>query len=244
VAFDVVSVKSNHTLVPHPGPMVATDGYDVENDWLLDVMYWAFGCGADRDERHFSGLPGWVKTDRFDIIAKVADADVPAWRSLPVSEKQRMIREVLGDRFKLAFHRESREQPVYAMVVAKGGPKMTSVKVPESDHVYGMYGYVGPEHGGIGGAHASMNALVDFLNGQQLGRPVLDRTGLIGNYDFMLHFTPFPMDGSPDDVAAPSGSPYPYIFAALQEQLGLKLEPAKGPVETIVIDHIERPSEN
>lgn len=244
IVFDVVSVKPNHTMDSYPGPMIGSDGFYAPNQRLLQVMYWAFGCDMDRDERHFSGLPGWVQSERFDIIGKVADADVPTWKKLPDSEKERMVREVLADRFKLVVHRESHEQPVYALVVAKGGSKMTPVEVPESDHVYGQYGYVGPEPGGIGGGHASMKALIDFLNRQKLGREVVDRTGLTGNYDFMLKFTPFPMDASPDDVADSSGSPYPYIFTALQEQLGLKLESTRGPVETIVIDHIERPSEN
>ncbi|MGP8258864.1 MAG: TIGR03435 family protein [Acidobacteriaceae bacterium] len=244
IVFDVVSVKPNHTMTGHPGPMIRSDSFDAENITPIWVMYWAFGCDMDRDERHFSGLPGWVKSERFDIIAKVADADVPAWKKLPDSEKERMVREVLADRFKLVFHRESHEQPVYALVVAKGGSKMTPVEVPASDHLYDKYGYVGPEPGGIGGEHANMKALIDFLNGQKLGREVVDRTGLTGNYDFMLKFTPFPMDASPDDVADPSGSPYPYIFTALQEQLGLKLESTRGPVETLVIDHMERPSEN
>ncbi len=243
IAFDVVSVKPNHTTTGHPGPMILNDRFDAENQKLLTVMYWAFDCRMDRDPRHFSGLPGWVTSERFDIIAKVTGADVPTWKKLSDSEKESMVREVLADRFKLAFHRESHEQPIYALVVAKGGSKMTPVEVPASDHVYGQSGYVGPDPGGIGGRHASMKTVVDFLNGQQLGRVVLDRTGLTGNYDFMLKFTPFHMDGSPDD-AAPSGSPYPYIFAALQEQLGLKLEPTRGHVETIVIDHIERPSAN
>ena len=89
-----------------------------------------------------------------------------------------------------------------------------------------------------------METLAAYLSRQNLGRPVLDRTGLTGHYDFKLQFTPFPMGAAPEDVVTSSGSTSPYIFAALEEQLGLKLEPARGPVETIVIDHIERPSEN
>ncbi len=136
------------------------------------------------------------------------------------------------------------DQPVYALVVAKGGSKMTPVEVPESDHVYGNAGWVGPASDGVRGGHATMQTLTDYLNGQKLGRVVLDRTGLTGNYDFKLQFAPFPMGVSPDDAAVPTGGAYPYIFAALEEQLGLKLMPTRGPVETIVIDHIERPSEN
>jgi uncharacterized protein (TIGR03435 family) len=244
VVFDVVSVKPNHSLTAYPGPMVGSDGFYAENVTPIWVMYWAFDCGMDRDERHFSGLPAWVKTESFDIIAKVADADVSRWKKLPETEKERMVREVLADRFKMSFHREPHIQPVYALVIAKGGSKMTPVQVPESDHVYGSAGYVGPVLGGIGGVHTSMKSLTDFLNRQQLGREVLDRSGLTGNYDFMLKFTPFPAAGSVEEVSDPSVSMYPYIFTALQEQLGLKLEATRGPVETIVIDHMERPSEN
>jgi bla regulator protein blaR1 len=224
--------------------MIQPDGFDAENITPIWVMYWAFDCAMDRDERHFSGLPGWVKTERFDIIAKVVDADVPTWKRLPESEKERMVREVLADRFKLSFHSEAHEQSIYALIVAKGGSKMTPVEVPESDHVYGAYGYVGPVPGGIGGRHATMKSLTDFLNRQQLGRVVVDRTGLAGNYDFMLKFTPFPTGVSPDDATDLTGSSNPYIFTALQEQLGLKLQLARGPVDSFAIDHMERPSEN
>jgi uncharacterized protein (TIGR03435 family) len=90
-----------------------------------------------------------------------------------------------------------------------------------------------------------MKTLADYLNvNVPLGRRVVDKTGLTGNYDFKLNFTPFPQGGSPDGATDPSGSQYPYIFGALQEQLGLKLEPTSGLVDTILIDHMERPSVN
>jgi len=245
IAFDVVSVKPNHTDTSHPGSMIRSDGFGAENVTPMLILFWVFDCGMDRDVRNFSGLPAWVKSERFDIIAKVADADVPTWKKLPNSEKERMVREVLEDRFKLSFHRESIDQPVYALVVAKGGPKMTPVEVPESDHTYGNAGWVGGAQNGVVGGHATMKSLADYLNANvQLGRRVLDRTSLTGNYDFKLRYAPFLQGGSPDEAADPSGSQYPYIFGALQEQLGLKLEPTRGLVDTIVIDHIERPSSN
>jgi hypothetical protein len=83
IVFDVVSVKPNHTETSHPGSMIRSDGFDAENQTPLSVMYWVFDCGLDRDERNFSGLPAWGKSERFDIIAKVADGDVPAWKKLP-----------------------------------------------------------------------------------------------------------------------------------------------------------------
>ncbi|MGD0796370.1 MAG: TIGR03435 family protein [Acidobacteriaceae bacterium] len=245
IGFDVVSVKPNRTDTSHPGSMIRGDGFDAENITPVWVLYWAFDCGIDRDEKVFSGLPAWVKSERFDIIAKVADADVPTWKKLPNSEKESMVLQVLEDRFKLTFHRESIEAPVYALVVAKGGPKMTEVDVPASDRTSGSAGWIGRSKEGVIGGHATMKTLTDYLNvNVQLGRRVLDKTALTGNYDFKFNYTPFPQGSFSDDAIDPSGSQYPYIFGALQEQLGLRLEPTRGLVDMIVIDHIERPSSN
>jgi uncharacterized protein (TIGR03435 family) len=99
IVFDVVSVKVNKTDAGHPGSVIRPDGLDAENIGLMWVMYWAYGF-ADRDPNHFSGVPDWVKSERVDIIAKVAPQDVAAWNRLSIDERVQMFRGVLEDRFK------------------------------------------------------------------------------------------------------------------------------------------------
>jgi uncharacterized protein (TIGR03435 family) len=171
-----------------------------------------------RDFQISSG-PGWIGSAEYDIVAK-PQGEVSNERILA------MARGLLAERFKLIVHHESKEMPVLALVVAKGGPRLqTSV------------GTGGPEvRGGRGRLVArkvTMGLLAAQLAGRALGRAVLDRTGIAGEFDVNLEWTP---DESPD--------PGPSIFAALQEQLGLKLESQKGVVDVVVVDHVERPSAN
>lgn len=173
-----------------------------------------------------------------------------------------MIQSLLADRFKLKVSHSTRELPVYALVVAKTGPKLHDAK-PGDTYPNGIKGPDGRPVGGAGmmrmrpgqliGQGFSIASLAGLLS-QQLGRTVMDQTGLKGNYDFTLQWTsdqrPVAMPAGPVGVSSgadgvpPSDSSGPSIFTALQEQLGLKLESTKGPVDIIVIDHIERPSEN
>jgi uncharacterized protein (TIGR03435 family) len=138
-----------------------------------------------------------------------------------------MVQTLLADRFQLKFHRETRELPIYALVVAKNGAKLHAVSAAGLG--------VGMGKGRFNGRGADMPTLASVLS-NELGRLVFDRTGLSGFYDFTLTFEPD--DTRAADTAGPS------LFTALQEQLGLRLEPQKGPVETLVIDHAEKPSAN
>jgi len=251
IVFDTVSVKPNKSNDSHPGSMIRPDGFDAENTTPAWVMYWAFGR---YDKAQFSGLPDWARSDRFDIIAKVAGADVPVWGHMSDAEKERMIRDVFADRFKLKTHVETHEQPIYALVVAKGGAKLQAAKpLPASLTTPSANGFsVRPGDGvfafsrtGIVAVNTTMEELAAHLTALRLGRQVQDRTSLTGRYDFKLDFSPATAAAAPSaEGLAPVPEDYPDIFTAIQEQLGLKLEPGKGPVETLVIDHIERPSEN
>lgn len=138
-----------------------------------------------------------------------------------------MLRQLLADRFGLIFHRETKALVVYSLVVGKTGPKL------KEGGTKGPY-LSRPAPGKLVGTRASMAALTRALSGS-LGRPINDETGLKGQYDFTLTWTPDEIVG---DVSGPS------LFTALQDQLGLKLESKKAPVETIVIDHIGTPSPN
>ena len=213
------------------------------------------------DVRDFqvSGGPGWINTDRFDVMAKVAGEAVPEGNPQDVfrnmSDNQRKtfqeklrerLRALLADRCQLTIHRETKDQAVYALVVAKSGPKIKPSKeerpVPRLMNGRGQINAQGME----------MQLLATSLS-NQLGRPVIDRTGLTGHFDFELKWTPDPgqsaglFGGSPPpgvDAPPPPDPNGPSIFTAVQEQLGLRLESSKGPVEMIVIDRVEKPSEN
>lgn len=223
------------------------------------------------DVRDFqlSGGPAWIGADRYDITAKPenASAEAPA-DPRQLNEEQRKtfqvqtrlrLQALLAERFELKIHRETKELPVYALVVAKNGPKLKENAGANEGRGRGMR--MSP--GQLVGQQAGMEFLVQSLS-QMLGRTVLDQTGLKGTYDFDLTFAPEPglggVFGGPGDGAPapppPGAGPGlikeppppdpngPTIFTALQEQLGLKLESQKGPVDIIVIDHVEKPSDN
>jgi uncharacterized protein (TIGR03435 family) len=252
ITFDTVSVKPNRTNNTHTGSMLRPDGFDAENITPAWVMNWAFLRGTHAKPR-FSGMPDWARSDCFDIIAKVSGADFPVWNHMSDAEKQQMIRDLFADRFKLRTHIETEEQPVYSLVVAKAGAKLTPAKpLPESLTTPSANGFVVRPSDGIfassrTGVIARNMTIKEFaanLSTLNLGRPVQDRTGLTGRYDLKLDFSQMTAPAAPSAEAAAAPEDYPDIFTAIQQQLGLKLESAKGLVETIVIDHMEHPSEN
>jgi uncharacterized protein (TIGR03435 family) len=178
------------------------------------------------------GLPGWAKSESIAVQAKVDPDTVAALDKLPPLERwkqmQVMLQAMLADRFALKAHRESRDQPIYVLTVAKGGPKL------QKTDANGLGGNANYGNGKITAHEITLESLAANLS-FTVGRPVVNKTGLEGGYDFTLDYAP---DGADPSDALPS------IFTALEEQLGLKLEPARGPVDVIVVDHIERPTEN
>jgi len=210
------------------------------------------------------GAPSWLNSEKFDIQAKADSAVNNELRALSPDQgllvKRRMLQALLLDRFKLTLHRETKDLPLYDLVIAKNGPKLQESK-PGDTYPNGIEGpggrlYPGTIRFGPGqltGQGLPTASLVDLLS-RQLGRTVLDQTGLKGNYDFTLKWTPdrsqtAMFNYSADSKPAPDNTPTsessgPSVFTAIQEQLGLKLESQKGPVEVLVIDHVERPSEN
>ena len=186
-------------------------------------------------DRQVSGGPGWLDNDLYDVEAK---ADGPH----TVDELHVMFQNLLVDRFKLQFHKATRMLPAYELVVDKSGPKLRENKSPEHfDIPVRPTGF-----GKLEATHCSMSYFAWILS-QRLDRPVLDQTGLGQFYDFKLEWAPEPPPGMSAGGGADAGLPPasgPDLFTALREQLGLKLESHKGPVEVMVIDHIEKPSEN
>jgi uncharacterized protein (TIGR03435 family) len=178
-----------------------------------------------------SGGPDWMDSDseRFDIVANAPGEGTPTGNDVRL-----MLQTLLTDRFQLKVHREMKERPVYALVVAKNGPKLKqSAPDEESSMTVG-----GNRTFHVTMAKATMEQFAIQLSNSGLDRPVLDKTGLAGHYDITLNWTP--------EFAGPPAldSNGVNVFTAVQEQLGLKLEPQKAPVELLVIDHAEKPSEN
>ena len=174
-----------------------------------------------------------IDDQRFDIAAKNASGKTTSYE-----EEQSQVRELLADRFQLTTHRETKQMDVYLLVAAKNGPKLTA-------HNDGSGSGTRKGCGHLAGTRLTMDVIATVLS-RQFERDVLNRTDLPGKYDFQLDWTP---DSGP--CPAPDGRDgsavvynHPSIFTALQQQPGLRLEPSKGPVEVLVIDHVSNPTEN
>jgi uncharacterized protein (TIGR03435 family) len=180
------------------------------------------------NDYQLDGGPKWLDSAKFNVDAKLPDG-------APQSQVPLMMQAMLADRFKLQVHRETKTRPEYELVVAKGGPKLQAPR--DSDPNPGSSSTSeGSGQIRIKGAAVPISTLIGRLTGYA-GAPVLDRTGLTGQYTFTLTFAPM-VETSVQDENLPS------VFTAVQQQLGLKLEPTKGPVEVLVIDHAEMPSAN
>ena len=217
--------------------MFTPDGLTATNGTVQMLIHAAYGV----EDNQISGEPSWLNSDRYDIEAKMDSATVEALHKLNEDqgrlERQRMLQALLADRFKLAIHRETKELAVYALVVAKNGPKLQEAR-PGDTYPNGIKGPDGVARAGfmrmgrgeLTGQGLPMSSLVRLLT-QQLGRTVADKTDLTGKYDFTLKWTPDenegamlkrPDTGQPGAVSAPpTDSSGPSIFTALQEQLGL-----------------------
>lgn len=246
VQWDIVSVKI-HPPDTHDSRMqLLPDGVRLTNLPLQDLIVQAYGLLLTDQ---IVGLPNWANSERFDIEAKVAGGDIAAFHKLTLDQVRSMGRPILTDRFKLASHEEKKVLPLYALVVAKDGSKLKPSTLSGDDRDartgrIGM-GHASNANGATGlneltAQGVTMDRLASTLSQQGLGRVVLNNTGLTDRYDFKLSWAPesAAADTTPSDTSGPS------IFAAVSEQLGLKLEPQKGPVPVLVVDHIEMPSEN
>jgi uncharacterized protein (TIGR03435 family) len=210
--------------------------FKAENVSALQLIQSAYNL----PELRIEGGPDWVRTRRFDLEAKSETAADERLSKLPSDEararKRRMLQALLADRFGLKVHEETRTQPVFALVVARGGPKFQpSQKNGTTTSTNGINGNMTMT---VQGSDHTLHLLAEQL-GRQLSRVVVDKTGLDGRFDLTLKYVSDDLRNTGPD--APSG---PSLFTAIQEQLGLKLESEKGPVTILVIDHVEPPSEN
>jgi uncharacterized protein (TIGR03435 family) len=249
-SFEVATIKASQpgaTGIRALGPKGA-DRFLAMNVTVKDLIEFAYTID---DDRQVVGLSGWMISKRYDIDAKVGDAEVAAMSKLPLSYNpyRFMQQALLADRFKLKVHSETRELPIYALVVAKGGPKLKASEMNPAHPAKPLKpGFLrqGPGRAAAAGATTGMLAEVLEKQGEVgntpdgRGRMVVDKTNLSGLYDWTLHWTPW-QELAGEESPDPNG---PSLFSALQEQLGLKLESTKGQVQVVAIDHVEPPSEN
>jgi uncharacterized protein (TIGR03435 family) len=237
-AFDVAAIHL-HESQPHEHNSIWSSPLDghfrTENISVMALIHWAW----EMPETRILGAPGWANTAHFDIDATADPAVDQQLKGLSSDaahkQKEKMVQALLADRFKLATRFETRDLPIYELVAAKGGAKLGPAQ--ESGTT------INTSNGRIEVQGANSVAILAEELSKVVGRPVFDKTGIAGRYDLKLKWTP-------DDITEPTllnGAAVdsgPSIFTALEEQLGLKLEPGKGPVQVLVIDHVEMPSAN
>jgi uncharacterized protein (TIGR03435 family) len=246
--FDVVSVRQNKSGTTAFRSRSTPDGISVENASLLMLIRQAYAMMNSLDDK-FLRVPDWAGTERYDIQAKVDPSEIADLPKLSAAQRGLMLQALLADRFKLVTHHEVKEQPVYALVIAKNGPKLTESKPDDTrpDGAEEAHNNKRPNAIHISRGHLAAQTIsmpdLEVILTQIAGRTVLDKTRLKGSYDVTLNWAP--EDGEPTLLnGVPQEETRASIFTALQEQLGLKLESQKAPVEVLVIDHVERPSEN
>jgi uncharacterized protein (TIGR03435 family) len=271
MSFDVASVKLNtsggsaRSNVLGPGAAFPTGGlFSATNFRLQSYLTWAYDLPGYEALRLLGQYPAWAITDHFDIEARAQGNPTKA-------QMQLMMQSLLADRFKLKVHHETKEGPAYALVLSKPGktgPQLqphlndASCTTPAAPPAQATAGIPDPCASGITGMpitvpgrldlrgrNVTMERIAEFLpaiGGSGVDRPVLDRTGLSGAFDFTIQFAAGELPqglGGPPPNSEPDATGRTF-FEALQDQLGLKLESTKGPVDVLVIDHVEEPSPN
>jgi uncharacterized protein (TIGR03435 family) len=243
-AFEVVSIKRNTSNPPGASIGIRPGGQFVMVNMEIRAL---IGSAYPTDTSEYIGAPDWVLTERYDITAKAPE-------NTASEDMQPMFQALLAERFEFKGHYETREQPIYELVLARAdgrlGPELKKLEVDcAARRAARLRGDAPPElparpngvqpcgmRAGGGQIVSGGMPMANFVRSIQggTGRVIVDKTGLTGDYEFTLTYTSNP---GPD-------SDRPSIFTALQEQLGLKLESARGPVRVFVIDHIERPTED
>jgi uncharacterized protein (TIGR03435 family) len=260
-AFDAASIKLNKLGAARSGRL-APGRIEQTSVTLRDLIAMAYG------PQEISGAPNWIDTDRFDVMATggfTLAGFLPGGDGSPPVVYM-MLRSLLTERFKLAIHVATEERPIYALVTArpdkKPGERLHASDVDCNAYLAALArggppsapppgarpgppcSRRGNTPGRMTGNSISMAQLADALS-SAAGRPVFDRTGLAGNFDVDLEWTPaLGTQGSvgADAVSGPSAGDSPPLFTALEDQLGLKLESTRGPVEILVVDHVEHPT--
>jgi uncharacterized protein (TIGR03435 family) len=235
LAYDVATIKPHQLRDGSWSTNTEANGYSATNVGLKMLIQHAYNLQtADL----ISGLPGWANSISFDIQAKM-DEDLAAMlnklpREEQTAQRSTMMRALLEDRFQLKVHHETRDLPIYSLAIAKGGSKL---KPADPNVETGGWSW---GDGRYATQSTPLSSFASFLS-STLHRQVVDNTALSGNYEITLRWSSDEVASAQQDSTANTA---PSLFTALQEQLGLKLESTKGPVDTIVVDHVALPSEN
>jgi uncharacterized protein (TIGR03435 family) len=233
-AFDVATIK------PVQAQDKASRYFRMEGTHRFIAKYYnlklLIAAAYDLNPKTISGGPGWVESARFDILGITPGEVIPNRQ-----EQMAMLRNLLTERFKLTFHREPKEYSIYALGLAKGGQKLTASTAPADDPPR-VISTVYPDRIMLPAHNVTMEDFTAMLQRAMLDRPVVDRTGLQGRYDFTLEFAPDETVFGGEIAAQPSDAPGVPLFTAIQEQIGLKLEATRGPVSAFVIDGAQRPA--
>jgi uncharacterized protein (TIGR03435 family) len=235
-SFEVATIKPSKPEAQGKGFRVNGRNVATINTSLDDLIEFAYDVHA----KQIIGGPEWLDKDKYDVAAvpdKEGSPSYEQWKS--------MVQKLLADRFKLTFHHDKKELSVYVLTVGKGGLKnVTKSESPAP----GFSIPIRPAPGGIAMSvrNGTMTNFAVFgLQGAVLDRPVLDQTGLTDRFDFTLTWAPDESQfGGRIPPPSESTNPPPGLFTAIQEQLGLKLDEVKAPADVMVIDHVEKPSEN
>ena len=255
-SFEVASVKPNHSGKENVSMNWGPDTCKINNVTVRRLIAMAYGVNSNDQ---ISGASGWMNSETYDVDAKMEDSLKEKLEKLPFDQwggqLQLLLQSLLADRFQLRVTHSTKNLPVFALVVAKNGPKLTPTTLPPDDPANVRKrtpkSMRTPARGQLIAKGQPVASLLGILSREVGGRVVLDETGLTGEYDFKLRWSPETNTStsvggeSPSQELLPApDSSAPSIFTALQEQLGLKLESRKAPRDVIVIAHVERPSPN
>ena len=235
-AFEVATIK------PTPPDAKAGRYITMQGTNRFIVKYYTLklliAAAYNLSPKVISGGPAWVDSDHFEIVAETPGDKQPAR-----PEQMAMLRTLLADRFKLSFHREPKDFSIYALELAKDGPKLKESTATATDPAQ-LISTVYPQRIHLPARNATMDDFASLLQRALLDRPVVDRTGLAERYDFDLDWAPDETQFGGEVPVAPADAQAPPFFTAIQQQLGLRLEAMRGNVDAFVIDHAEPPSAN
>jgi uncharacterized protein (TIGR03435 family) len=234
--FEVATIKPSKPDEQRKAIIVQGRRMHIINQPLSRMICFAYGVQVNQ----LIGLPAWADTDKYDIDAE------PDGEGMPNDKQWKgMIQKLIVERYKFTFHQDKRELPVYVLSVAKTGPKLTKSE-GDPNGLPGLFFRGRP--GDLGVRNANMADFVGLLQSAVLDRPVVDQTGLTGRFDFTLIWTPddsqFASMGARIPPPTDSANAPPSLYTAIQEQIGLKLDATKAPADVLVIDDVEKPSEN
>jgi uncharacterized protein (TIGR03435 family) len=235
-SFEVATIKPSKPDEQGRAFLVQGRRFKIINQPLSAILCFSYDVQA----KQLIGLPPWADTDKYDIDAEPDGEGAPSGK-----QWKRMLQKMIAERFKLTFHKEKKELPVYVLSVGKTGPKLTKSE-GDPNGLPGLF-FRG-KLGDLGVRNANMGDFTGLMQEAVLDRPVLDQTGLTGRFDFTLLWTPddsqFQGMGAKIPPPTDAANAPPNLYTAIQEQIGLKLEATKAPADVMVIDHVEKPSDN